>query len=78
MPYKYLKLKRKNISRLQFIIEGYEGLATCSTIDKNKAIVKLFIMPDFVQEAAELLENLKNEIEFEETQSPQNEAAGPR
>ena len=70
MPYKYLKLKRKNISRLQFIIEGYEGLATCSTIDKNIAVVKLFIMPDFVSEAADLIENLKKEIEFEEIESP--------
>ncbi len=78
MPYKYLKLKRKNIARLQFTIEGYEGLATCSTIDKNKAVVKLFIMPDFVSEASELLENLKKEIEFEETQPPENEAAGAR
>ena len=78
MPYKYLKLKRKSISRLQFIIEGYEGLATCSTIDKNTAVVKLFIMPDFVSEAVELLDNLRNEIEFEETQSPESETAGPR
>jgi hypothetical protein len=66
MPYKYLKLKRKDIARLQFIFEGHEGLGTCTTIDKNRAVVKLFIMPDFAAEAADLIENLKKEIEFEE------------
>ncbi len=72
MPYKYLKLKRKDIARLQFIFEGHEGLGTCSTIDKNIAVVKLFIMPDFAAEAADLIENLKKEIEFEEVEQPMN------
>ncbi len=49
MPNRYLKLKRNDIARLQFIFEGHEGLGTCTTIDKNKAVVKLFIMPDFVK-----------------------------
>lgn len=70
MPYKYLKLKRNDIARLQFIFEGHEGLGTCSTIDKNKAVVKLFIMPDFAAEAADLIENLKKEIEIEEIEPP--------
>ena len=70
MPSKYLKLKRNDIARLQFIIEGHEWLGTCTTIDKNKAIVKFFIMPDFVSEAADLIENLKREIEFEEIDPP--------
>jgi hypothetical protein len=66
MPNKYLKLKRNDIARLQYIFEGHERLGTCTTIDKNRAIVKLFIMPDFESEANELIENLKREIEFEE------------
>lgn len=70
MPDKYLKLKRNDIARLQFIFEGHEGLGTCTTIDKNKAVVKLFIMPDFISEAADLVENLKKEIEFEEIGPP--------
>jgi hypothetical protein len=70
MPKKYLKLKRNDIARLQFIFEGHEGLGTCTTIDKNLAVVKLFIMPDFIEEAADLVENLKREIEFEEIDAP--------
>ncbi len=66
MPNKYLKLKRSDIARLQYIFEGHERLGTCMTIDKNRAVVKLFIMPDFESEADELIENLKREIEFEE------------
>ncbi len=70
MPDKYLKLKRNDIARLQFIFEGHEGLGTCTTIDKNLAIVKLFIMPDLTAEAADLIENLKKEIQFEEIEPP--------
>ncbi len=55
MPLKYLKLKKADISRLQFILEGYEGFATATTIDKNIAVVKLFIVPDFVEETENLL-----------------------
>lgn len=73
MPHKYLKLNRKNIARLQFTIEGHEGLATCTTIDKKTAVVKLFIMPDLVEEAQELIANLKNEIAFEEIECPHTE-----
>ncbi len=70
MPNKYLKLKRSDIARLQFIFEGHERLGTCSTIDKNIAVVKLFIMPDFEAEANDLIENLKREIDFEEIDPP--------
>jgi hypothetical protein len=70
MPNKYLKLKRNDIARLQYIFEGHERLGTCTTIDKNNGIVKFFIMPDFVSEAADLIKNLKKEIEFEEVDPP--------
>ena len=71
MPLKYLKLKKADISRLQFILEGYEGFATATTIDKNIAVVKLFIVPDFVEETENLLRNLKGEIQFTEINSSQ-------
>ncbi len=63
---KYLKLKKKNISLLQFILEGYEGFATVTTIDKNAAVVKLFIMPDFISAVADLLASLKTVMDIEE------------
>ncbi|MBE9547439.1 MAG: DUF4911 domain-containing protein [Proteobacteria bacterium] len=61
---KYLKLDRKDISYLQFIIESYEGLATVTTVDKNTAIVRLSIMPDFVSDIDKILNDLGKEIDF--------------
>lgn len=63
---KYLILKKKNISRLQFILEGYEGLAMATTIDKKRAIVKLFIMPDFILDIEQLLKSLSVDLSIRE------------
>lgn len=62
---KYLILPKENISRLSFILEGYEGSATVTTIDKTRAIVKLFIMKDFVREIEELLERVSLAMKME-------------
>jgi len=63
---KYLLLKKKNISRLQFILEGYDGMAMATTIDKNRAIVKLFIMPDFTSDIEPLLKSLSVDLSIKE------------
>ena len=57
---KLFKLNRHNIAVVQFIIEGYEGMATVSTIDPHTAIIKISIMPDFISEINGLIEALKN------------------
>ncbi len=62
---KLLKLDKKNISFLRFILEGYEGLATPTTIDKNTALVKLFVMPDFIADVEAILEGLRSEMDLE-------------
>lgn len=61
---KFLKLNRKDISYMQFLIESYEGLATVTTVDKNTAIVRLSIMPDFVSDIDKILNDLGKEIDF--------------
>ncbi|MEA1935950.1 MAG: DUF4911 domain-containing protein [Thermodesulfobacteriota bacterium] len=66
---KFLKLNRKDISYLQFLVESYEGLATVTTVDKNVAIIKLSIMPDSVSDIDEILNSLKKEIDFTEERS---------
>jgi intein/homing endonuclease len=63
---KYLTLPKKNISLLTFILQGYEGCATATTIDKTRAIVKLFIMADFLQDIEELLKRLGIDIKMED------------
>jgi len=63
---KLVKLNRRNIAVVQFIIEGYEGLATVSTIDPYTAIIKISIMPDFISEINGLIDDLKNKYKIEE------------
>jgi hypothetical protein len=57
---KFFKLNRHNIVVVQFIIEGYEGMATVSTIDPHAAIIKISIMSDFISEISSLIDDLKN------------------
>lgn len=63
---KYFKINRRDISYIKFILEGYEGLAMVTTIDRYDAIVKLLIAPDFVSEVENIVKALKDEIAFEE------------
>lgn len=59
---KFITLKKDKISLLTFILQGYEGFAIATTIDKTKAIVKLFIMNDFIGEIESLLKSLNTEF----------------
>ncbi|MGA2525110.1 MAG: DUF4911 domain-containing protein [Smithellaceae bacterium] len=63
---KLFKLNRHNIAVVQFIIEGYEGMATVSTIDPHTAIIKISIIPYFISEINGLIEALKNKYKIEE------------
>ncbi|MGD0022860.1 MAG: DUF4911 domain-containing protein [Smithellaceae bacterium] len=63
---KLFKLNHHNIALVQFIIEGYEGMATVSTIDPHTAIIKILIMPNFVSEINSLIDDLKNKYKITE------------
>jgi hypothetical protein len=63
---KLFKLNRHNIAVVQFIIEGYEGMATVSTIDPHTAVIKISIMPDFISEINGLIDDLKNKYKIVE------------
>lgn len=63
---KVLKLKRKDISYIKFLFEGYEGLGIVTTIDKSNSIIEISMMPDFVSDINEILDALREEIIFQE------------
>ena len=63
---KWFKLQRKDIVLVQLIIESYEGMATVTTIDPHAAIIQISIMPDFVQEVSNIIEDLKNKYPMDE------------
>ena len=67
---KYFKLKRKDIAIVQFIIEGYEGMATVTTIDSHTAIIQISIIPDFILDMSSVIKDLKNKYKMEEINCP--------
>jgi len=62
----FVKLNKRDIAYFQFILEGYEGLVTATTINKKDAVVKLFIMPSFYDDVKMILRELRKEIAFDE------------
>ena len=69
MIMKWFKINKSDIMLVQFIIEGYEGLATVSTIDPNAAILQVLIMPDFIKDTEGILAYLKDRFMMEEVPS---------
>lgn len=68
---KYYKLRRKDISLIQFLIEGYEGMATVTTVEPQTAIIQVSIIPDFISEMKNVINDLKNKYEIEEINYPE-------
>jgi hypothetical protein len=66
---KWFKLKTSDITLVQFIIEGYEGLATVSTVDPKAAIIQVLIMLDFIEDVEGILDHLKGRFSMEEIPS---------
>ena len=63
---KWFKIRTSDITLVQFIIEGYEGLATVSTIDPKEAILQVLIMPDFLEDMECILAYLQDRFNLEE------------
>jgi len=69
---KLFKLKTSDITLVQFILEGYEGLVTVSTIDRKAAIIQVLIMPDFLADMEGILADLKGQFMMEDVTSEKN------
>lgn len=63
---KYFQLERKNIVIVQFIIEGYEGMATVTTINSREAVIQISTLPDYISDISGLLEYLKKKYKMKE------------
>ena len=57
-------MARRDIAYVKYILEGYEGLVTVTTIDRSEAVVQLSIVPDFSCDVDGILEALKGEIDM--------------
>ncbi len=60
-----LRVNRRDIAFLKFILEGYDGLAQLTTVDPAMGKVSLMIAPGCEATARALLEDLKKELMME-------------
>ncbi len=61
----YLRLRRKDIAYLKFIMESYEGMAVVRTRDPSEAVVELMVAPGWEEDVHQVLEGLGKEIPIE-------------
>lgn len=66
---KWFKINTSDIMLVQFILEGYEGLVTVSTIDPKGAIIQVLIMQDFMEDVEGILAHLKVQFMIKEIPS---------
>ncbi len=62
---KYLRIDRREIAFLKFIIEAYDGIAVVSTVDPMAGIVKLSIAPGCEADVEMVLQDLKKDVMIE-------------
>jgi hypothetical protein len=67
---KIIELRRRDVARLKFLLEGYDGLAAVTTVDADRARVSLGFCSLCRQDLEAVLGALKQEmvlIEVEES-----------
>ncbi len=62
---KYLRIDRKEICFVKFVIEACEGIAQMTTIDHKKGIVEIIVPPGCMKDVDTIVNNLKKEIMIE-------------
>ena len=67
---RYYQVNRKDIAVIQFIIEGYEGMATVTTIDSKTACLRIAIIEDQLGDFELLVEDLKKTFRISEVANP--------
>jgi hypothetical protein len=68
---RYFRVDRRHIAYLRFILEGYDGLASLTTIDPHQGIVALSIPEYFVEDVNGLLVALAGETGITEIRWPE-------
>ena len=65
----YIRIAPGKIAFLKFIIEGYDGLATLTTIDNRNGLIKLMTPAPRMRELWLLLDNLAHSCRQEQKQN---------
>ncbi|MBW2604497.1 MAG: DUF4911 domain-containing protein [Deltaproteobacteria bacterium] len=64
---KYLRIDRREICFLKYILEAYDGIATLTTIDAHQGVVLLRIAPGCEDEVETILKDLKKDIVIDDS-----------
>jgi len=70
---KYYRIDRREICFLRFIIEAYDGIATLTTIDPGKGLVKLSISPGCETDVEMILKDLQKNIMIQPAKAQETE-----
>ncbi|HKK89792.1 MAG TPA: DUF4911 domain-containing protein [Desulfobacteraceae bacterium] len=63
---KKYKVEKSRIGFLKFIFEAHDGIAVITTLDAKTGLVRFAIAPDCTGEVAEVIEDLKKDIQIDE------------
>jgi len=62
---RYFRVRHQDMVYLKFILEAYEGMNVMSTVDNTAGIIRIAIMPGFVEDMDQLLAELGRKVEME-------------
>ncbi len=62
---RYFKVAHRDMVFLKFILEAYEGMNVMSTVDNKVGIIRIAIMPGFVDDMDALLADLGKRVTME-------------
>jgi hypothetical protein len=66
----YLEVPPEHIAYVKFIFESYEEIGIIRTVERQKAIIVLLAMPDFVDIARDILQSIKQDVPLREIPRP--------
>ena len=66
----YLRVSRRDIAYIKFIVESYELLGIIRTVDPGTAVIVLLVLEDSLPLAREVLAALADEVAIEEIPRP--------
>lgn len=62
---RYFKVAHRDMVFLKFILEAYEGMNVMSTVDNKTGIIRIAIMPGFLEDMDTLLAELGKQVMLE-------------
>ena len=71
MVKRYYQVNRKDLALVQFIIEGYEGMASVTTVDPQLACLRISIIENLLDDFELLAEDLQNSFGIKEMACPE-------